>query len=261
VLGLGFSGHAPLNGSRSKPADVPTPLRSEPPHKRDTGNNKEEIKTESTKPFPKPLPTEQGDTQLARQWVYSEFGERAFAAGQRAVYVGSKPYQAWLSFRGKEGMPGFVDRAIINGKVPEIVWMPSLYPPRRSADESERDGGGQISRGLSVRTGGPGSSAKSSLFFRRKTPLLRLELFSFWTPKRTFGHDRASAKMAIQLVNAPNLVCPILSRYSFVRRAAEGAPILGPIGIGTLTQGRGAPSADPTRHCVAGPGTNLPARA
>src|SRR6266404_2879402 len=39
-------------------ADVPTPLRSEPPHKRDTGNNKEEIKTESTKPFPKPLPTE-----------------------------------------------------------------------------------------------------------------------------------------------------------------------------------------------------------
>ena len=119
MLGLGFSGHAPLNGSRSKPADVPTPLRSEPPHKRDTGNNKEEIKTESTKPFPKPLPTEQGDTQLARQWVYSEFGERAFAAGQRAVYLGSKPYQAWLSYRGKDGMPGFVDRAIINGKVQE----------------------------------------------------------------------------------------------------------------------------------------------
>ena len=122
-------------------ADVPTPLRSEPPHKRDTGNNKEEIKTESTKPFPKPLPTEQGDTQLARQWVYSEFGERAFAAGQRAVYLGSKPYQAWLSYRGKDGMPGFVDRAIINGKVQEIVWMPSLYPPRRAADESEGDGG------------------------------------------------------------------------------------------------------------------------
>ena len=141
MLGLGFSGHAPLNGSRSKPADVPTPLRSEPPHKRDTGNNKEEINTESTKPFPKPLPTEQGDTQLARQWVYSEFGERAFAAGQRAVYVDSKPYQAWLSFRGKDGMPGFVDRAIINGKVQEIVWMPSLYPPRRSASESEGGGG------------------------------------------------------------------------------------------------------------------------
>ena len=87
------------------------------------------------------IPTEQGDTQLARQGVYSEFGERAFAAGQRAVYLGSKPYQAWLSYRGKDGMPGFVDRAIINGKVQEIVWMPSLYPPRRSADESERDGG------------------------------------------------------------------------------------------------------------------------
>jgi hypothetical protein len=38
-------------------------------------------------------------------------------------------------------MPGFVDRAIINGKVQEIVWMPSLYPPCRSADESEGDGG------------------------------------------------------------------------------------------------------------------------
>ena len=50
-------------------ADAPTPLRSEPPHKRDTGNNKEEIKTESTKPFPKPLPTEQG----ARSWLGSGF--------------------------------------------------------------------------------------------------------------------------------------------------------------------------------------------
>jgi hypothetical protein len=51
-------------------------------------------------------------------------------------------------------MPGFVDRAIINGKVQEIVWMPSLYPPRRSADESEGGGGGgQISSGLSLRTG------------------------------------------------------------------------------------------------------------
>jgi hypothetical protein len=111
-------------------ADVPTPLRSEPPHKRDSGNNKEEIKTESTKPFPKPLPTEQGDTQLARQWL-----QRVRRARFR-----SRP-TAWLSYRGKDGMPGFVDSAIINGKVQQIVWMPSLYPPRRSADESERDGG------------------------------------------------------------------------------------------------------------------------
>jgi hypothetical protein len=55
--------------------------------------------------------------------------------------LGSKPYQAWLSYRGKDGMPGLVDRAIINGKVQEIVWMPSLYPPRRSANESEGGGG------------------------------------------------------------------------------------------------------------------------
>ncbi len=58
-------------------------------------------------------------------------------------------------------MPGFVDRAIINGKVQEIVWMPSLYPPRRAANESEGVGGGQISSGLSLRTGGPGSYPKN----------------------------------------------------------------------------------------------------
>src|SRR6266404_6855022 len=109
-------------------------------------------------PSPNPFPQ---NTQLARQWIYSEFGERAFAAGQRAVYLGSKPYQAWLSFRGKDGMPGFVDRAIINGKVQEIVWMPSFYPPRRRQTNPKGMGDGQISRGLSLRTGGPGSYAKN----------------------------------------------------------------------------------------------------
>ena len=79
-------------------------------------------------------------------------------------------------------MPGFVDRAIINGKVQEIVWMPSLYPPRRSANESEGGGGGQISRGFSVRTGGPGSHAKSSVFSEEK-PTSMVESY-----KTTYGH-------------------------------------------------------------------------
>src|SRR5258705_11013141 len=88
-------------------------------------------------PSPNPFP----QNKVTDSWLASGFTASSasvpFAAGQRAVYLGSKPYQAWLSHRGKDGMPGFVDRAIINGKVQEIVWMPSLYPPRRSANESE----------------------------------------------------------------------------------------------------------------------------
>jgi SH3-like domain-containing protein len=55
------------------------------------------------------------------------------ATGNHAVYVASKPYQAWLAVRSADGMPGFVDRAIIDGRSREIVWMPSVYPPKGSA--------------------------------------------------------------------------------------------------------------------------------
>jgi hypothetical protein len=36
-------------------------------------------------------------------------------------------------------MPGFVDRAIINGRIQEVVWMPSVYPPQvdRQTDVDE----------------------------------------------------------------------------------------------------------------------------
>jgi len=51
-------------------------------------------------------------------------------------------------------MPGFVDRAIINGKVHEIVWMPFLYPPRRTADKSEEGG---VVKSLERFPCGPGS--------------------------------------------------------------------------------------------------------
>ena len=47
---------------------------------------------------------------------------------------------------------------------------------------------------------GAGSSAKSSLFFRRKTPLLRLELFSFGPPKRTLPANRRN--LALLLADA-----------------------------------------------------------
>jgi hypothetical protein len=55
-------------------------------------------------------------------------GERARAEGMFPVFVGSKPYQAWLAVHGADGMPGFVDKAFINGKPREIVWMSSIFP-------------------------------------------------------------------------------------------------------------------------------------
>jgi SH3-like domain-containing protein len=59
---------------------------------------------------------------------YSMMGERARAEGKSPVFVGSKPYLAWVAVRGADGMPGFVDRAFINGKPREIVWMPWVFP-------------------------------------------------------------------------------------------------------------------------------------
>ena len=68
-------------------------------------------------------------------------------------------------------MPGFVDRAIINGKVQEIVWVPSLYPPRRSADESEGDGGGVVKSLEGFPCGPVGLVHRQKVrFFQKKNP-------------------------------------------------------------------------------------------
>ena len=121
--------------------DAPKPQRPKPLRLRDTGNNKEGIKTDSNNPFPKSLPTQQEEVKQALQGDYTEFGKRALAAGQYPVYLGSKPYQAWLSLRGEDGMPGFVDRVTIDGKTQNVVWMPSLRPPRGATHEPEEGGG------------------------------------------------------------------------------------------------------------------------
>jgi hypothetical protein len=79
--------------------DIPEPvisgahaaLRAEPRRQADAGNKKEEINTDSTKPFPKPLSTKQAEQEAACQDKYSEMGERAHAAGNHPVYVGSDP--------------------------------------------------------------------------------------------------------------------------------------------------------------------------
>ena len=124
-------------------AGVPAALRAEPPREKDTGNKKEEIKTNSNKPFPKPLPTEQAEPQRACRDKYSEFGEHARSAGNYPVYVGSKAHKAWCAYRGNDGMPGFVDEAIIGGKLHKIVWMSSVFPPATSGQNYSRQGGGQ----------------------------------------------------------------------------------------------------------------------
>jgi hypothetical protein len=112
---------------------APAALRTEPPRQADDGNKKEEINTNSTKPFPKPLSTGQAEPKGACQDKYSEMGERAHAAGNYPVYLGSEPHKAWCAYRGHDGMPKFVDQAVIGGKLRKIVWMPSVFPPRSSA--------------------------------------------------------------------------------------------------------------------------------
>lgn len=122
---------------------APAALRAEPPRQADAGNKKEEINTDSTKPFPKPLSTKQAEQKAACQDKYSEMGERAHAAGNHPVYIGSEPHKAWCAYRGDDGMPRFVDQAVIGGKLRKIVWMPSVFPPRSSARSCSGQGGGQ----------------------------------------------------------------------------------------------------------------------
>jgi hypothetical protein len=112
-------------------SDVPSPARVKPQRRRSTGNNKKGINTDLTNTFPKSLPVAQGESKQARQRQYSAIGQQAASSGQCAVIVGSEPYEAWHRFRGEDGMPGFIDKAIINGRSHDIVWMPSLYPPRQ----------------------------------------------------------------------------------------------------------------------------------
>ena len=127
--------------------DVPFPGRIKPPRERSNGNKKEEINTDSTKPFPKPPSTKRAEPEKACQDKYSEMGERARAAGNHPVYVGSEPHKAWCAYRGNDGMPGFVDQAIIGGKLRQIIWMPTVFPPKVSTQDSQGEGGTKTWKG------------------------------------------------------------------------------------------------------------------
>jgi hypothetical protein len=120
---------------------VSSPGRVEPPREKSNGNKKEEINTDFTKPFPKPLSTKQAEPEKACQDKYSEMGERARAAGNYPVYVGSEPHKAWCAYRGNDGMPGFVDQAFIGGKLRQIIWMPTVFPPKNQTKNGSGQGG------------------------------------------------------------------------------------------------------------------------
>jgi hypothetical protein len=111
-------------------SDAPSPSPREPKRAKGNGTNKERINKDLTNLFSKSLPTPQARREQGLPARYTEIGNRALAAGQWAVFVGSEPYKAWQEFRDDAGMPGFVDKAIIGGNVRDVVWMPSLYPPR-----------------------------------------------------------------------------------------------------------------------------------
>jgi hypothetical protein len=103
-----------------KISDVPSAVRPEPQRRGSNGNNKEEIKTDSTNPFSKSLPTEQGQTNGARQVIASDSGQRALEAGNNPAFVGSKPYEPWRRFRGGvDTMSGVIDHALTVEQEPQ----------------------------------------------------------------------------------------------------------------------------------------------
>jgi hypothetical protein len=115
------------------------PQRPTPPRERNTGNKEREIKTDLNNSPPTPLGFAAERPKSRPKIVYSDFGSRAAAAGNHPVFVNSKPYLAWMKFRGPDGMPGFVDEVLIAGRCQQVVWMPSVYPPTRGTPAKEQE--------------------------------------------------------------------------------------------------------------------------
>jgi hypothetical protein len=92
------------------------------------------VNTDSTKPPVAPIRAEQHGEE-GQPW--SEAGKVAIAQGFQYVFENSEPFKAWLEFRGADGMPDVVTE-IIKGQPRRVVWMPTLYPPRRTASKGDR---------------------------------------------------------------------------------------------------------------------------
>lgn len=124
----------------ARSAMEPQPPRPKPLREKDSGNKKEEIKTDLNNSLLNPLSLEGQEQQSKIDRVkYSELGRRALDAGNHPVFVGSKPYNAWLNFRGADGMPQFVDCIETSGRLQRVVWMPSVYPPKSRSRDPEED--------------------------------------------------------------------------------------------------------------------------
>jgi len=89
-------------------------------------------KTNYRKPSNPPLSQAAAPQAIDEEkWGLTEFGEHAKAAGMTFVFEGSKPYRAWLDFRGVHGMP-LHDVVRVAGLERRGVWMPSFNPPDRN---------------------------------------------------------------------------------------------------------------------------------
>jgi hypothetical protein len=61
---------------------------------------------------------------------YTALGISARSNGMYSVYEHSEGFKKWSAFKGAEWIPSF-DVVIEDGQHKRVVWMTSLYPPRR----------------------------------------------------------------------------------------------------------------------------------
>jgi len=120
-------------------ADVTAPSSVRRQRESDCENKKEEIKKSENKLSPKSPQSSQVAARQASQSQYTPFGRAALSHGMRPVYEHSKPYRAWETYRGPLGMPP-TDEAVINGRSRRLVWLPSIFPPRRDAAVESQKG-------------------------------------------------------------------------------------------------------------------------
>jgi len=83
--------------------------------------------TDYQKSHPQPLPDCFGADRLCEDG-YTMFGKNEEAKGMKFAFEHSRPFNAWLSFRGADGMPP-MDVRMIGGIPRRGSWFPSLYPP------------------------------------------------------------------------------------------------------------------------------------
>jgi hypothetical protein len=117
----------------AKEAGVTSLPQSRIAHTRDTiarnvhrSHKRQKEETQILKIHPQPLPARVDTPQVAED-TYTAFGYHEHANGMQFVFEGSRPFLAWLAFRGEDGMPQ-IDIAVIGGRRRRGCWFPSIYP-------------------------------------------------------------------------------------------------------------------------------------